>query len=79
MYGLFRRKILHFFINMMVYFSVLPHLVNFKTLPAHVKASVTLTTNIIYKKKRSNVPISFHFFNIFLLKSTSLFLSEAFE
>lgn len=63
---------------MMIYFSVLPHLVNFKTLPAHIKAYVTLTTTIIYKKKR-NVPISLHFFYVFLLKSTSLFLSEAFE
>lgn len=58
-------------------FLVLLHLVNFKTLPAHIKASVILTT-IIYTKKR-NVPISFHFFHIFLLESTSLFLSEAFE
>lgn len=62
---------------MMVYFSVLPHLANFKTLPEHIKPSVMLTKTIIYIKK--NVPISFHFFHIFLLKSTSLFPREAFE
>lgn len=53
-----QEKNIALFHNMMIYFSVLPHLVNFKTLPAHIKAYVTLTTTIIYKK---NVTFQFHF------------------
>lgn len=43
---------------MMVYFSVLPYLANFKTLPEHIKPSVMLTKTIIYIKKKT---FQFHF------------------